>query len=57
MRIVFGYPGPDLGAKAEKGEVFLGGCLPYLVDPAWHCRSCDFEWSGARAKVEDGWSR
>ena len=57
MRIVFGYPGPALGAKAEKGEVFLGGCLPYLVDPAWHCRSCDFEWSGARAKVEEGWSR
>lgn len=47
LRIVFDYPGPDLGEKSERGEVFLGGCLAYLADPAWHCRSRVSEWSGA----------
>lgn len=38
--IVFGYPGPELIAAAQQGEVVLGGCCITGDDPAWRCRSC-----------------
>ena len=26
VRIIYGYPGPELFERAERGEVMLGGC-------------------------------
>jgi hypothetical protein len=41
--VIFGMPDVELAARAERGEVALGGCC---VEPGinWHCTSCDYEW-------------
>lgn len=45
VRIIYGMPDPDLGAAADRGEVFLGGCvLPEGELPTWHCPACGHEW-------------
>ena len=37
-RIVYGYAGPDLGAKADRGEIVLGGCCIIAgLSPAFSC--------------------
>lgn len=33
--LVMGLPGPQLSARAEKGEVILGGCLVSGNEPRW----------------------
>ena len=41
--IVWGYPMLDdpAMAAAERGEVFLGGCvIPAAPIPQWHCPRC-----------------
>jgi hypothetical protein len=40
--ILYGYPGPQMGEQAERGEIELGGCCISGLgdDPAWRCRAC-----------------
>jgi len=40
--ILYGYPSFEGLEKAEKGELYLGGCT--LGDHFWHCRDCRHEW-------------
>ncbi len=40
VRLVYGYPGPDLRDQARRGEVGLGGCLISEHDPSWGCADC-----------------
>ncbi len=42
--IVYGHPGPELREAAERGEVFLGGCVITEDDPLWYCRDCEHSW-------------
>ncbi|UCE28456.1 MAG: hypothetical protein JSW52_10515 [Candidatus Coatesbacteria bacterium] len=42
--IIYGYPGPELREAAERGEVFLGGCVMTGDDPLWYCKSCERRW-------------
>ena len=41
--IVWGYPNQNLLEKAERGEVFLGGCVPPPNNPNYRCKECDSE--------------
>jgi hypothetical protein len=40
--VVFGMPGPELAARAARGEVVLGGCMVWgdERDPKWACLDC-----------------
>ncbi len=38
--IVYGMPPADIGEKAKKGELFLGGCMISDNDPSYHCNNC-----------------
>jgi hypothetical protein len=40
VRIVYGYPSPELEARAMRGEVVLGGCVVGDDDPKLACRAC-----------------
>ena len=40
LRIVFGYPAPELFAAADRGEVALGGCVVTGDDPTHRCPDC-----------------
>ncbi|MDX6287612.1 MAG: hypothetical protein QOG53_3097 [Frankiales bacterium] len=42
--IAYGMPGPDLAAKARRGEVALGGCVIDQVNPLEKCSACGFTW-------------
>jgi hypothetical protein len=44
VRIVFGYPSPEMMESSERGEVSLGGCCVTPNDPDWHCKDCEHEW-------------
>ncbi|MEW6144575.1 MAG: hypothetical protein AB1598_06100 [Thermodesulfobacteriota bacterium] len=50
LPIVYGLPGPELEARAVRGEVVLGGCIVYDSAPDLHCKSCNAEWNDQRAK-------
>ena len=39
VRIVYGMPGPELFEAADRGEVFLGGCVIGDDDPTYACGS------------------
>jgi hypothetical protein len=41
LKIVYGMPGPELAAAAQRGEVALGGCCISDYDPSWCCADCD----------------
>ena len=41
--IVYGMPGPEMLKKAERGEIYLGGCLITPDDPKYYCDDCDKE--------------
>merc|ERR1711976_377803 len=41
VEIVYGRPGSELMAKAEAGEVFLGGC-DMSKEETHHCNQCQF---------------
>lgn len=43
LPIVYGLPGPELIARAERGEVALGGCCIEIGGPNTVCRSCGAE--------------
>ena len=40
VEIVYGMPAPETFEKAEKGEVFLGGCMIEDDRPEYHCNNC-----------------
>jgi hypothetical protein len=44
LRIVYGYPGPEMFEEAERGEVRLGGCVISGDMPDWACVACDHQW-------------
>lgn len=39
--IEYGYPSAEMMEKAERGEIFLGGCTPYMSN--YRCRECGLE--------------
>lgn len=41
--ILWGYPGPEMLEKANRGEVFLGGCVLPMNNPDYHCTGCGHE--------------
>ncbi len=46
---MYGEPEEELGRRAARGEVVLGGCLIWGNDPAWSCSECGLRF-GDRAK-------
>lgn len=38
--IAYGYPSTELADAAQRGEVFLGGCVVYRDFPSHRCTSC-----------------
>jgi hypothetical protein len=44
LRIIYGYPGPELCEAAKRGEIELGGCCVAGNDPNFKCKSCGHEW-------------
>jgi hypothetical protein len=47
VRIVFGYPSPELFEEARQGKVALGGCLIDVDNPTRECRACEHRWTAA----------
>lgn len=43
--IVYGLPSPELGERARRGEVALGGCCVGDSSPEFRCTLCDHEWT------------
>ena len=52
LPVAFGYPGPEMIAAVERGEIVLGGCIVDDDDPAWECSEC-----GTRVTEPRRWSR
>ena len=50
--IVFGYPTRSTMKKAERGEVWLGGCCITNNDPQWYCKGCKREFGKINKKGE-----
>jgi len=44
VKISYGYPTSELGEKAERGEVVLGGCGVSDDDKKWQCLECGYKW-------------
>lgn len=44
LDIVYGMPGPELFEKAEKQEVYLGGCCIDENNPKYFCPKCHREY-------------
>ena len=44
VKIVYGLPGTELFKKAQKGEIFLGGCCEFEDSPKYHCNNCSKEY-------------
>ncbi|MEK7486459.1 MAG: hypothetical protein AABZ60_19220 [Planctomycetota bacterium] len=40
--ILYGMPDQELSEKANRGEVFLGGCC--IEDTHYHCKNCKKQW-------------
>lgn len=45
--IEYGLPGPEMVKAAEKGEIYIGGCLISDSNPEWHCKNCGYDWKKA----------
>ncbi len=43
LDIVYGMPGPEMFEKANKHEVYLGGCCITEHDPQYFCPKCHTE--------------
>ena len=52
--VVYGLPGGDTLAKAERGEAILGGCVitPDLVQDDRGCIDCGARWSELERPAE-----
>ena len=55
--IIWGYPNPRILEKAEREEVFLGGCVIPINNPDYHCKNCESEFDlgceGLHIECED----
>ncbi len=40
IKIVYGMPDTDTMKKAQRGEIFLGGCVIEEFQPEYHCNKC-----------------
>ncbi len=40
IKIVYGMPDTDTMEKAQRGELFLGGCVIEEFQPEYHCNKC-----------------
>lgn len=38
--IRYGFPGPEMFEKADRGEIALGGCVIMPDNPTRRCRAC-----------------
>ncbi|MFT5203460.1 MAG: hypothetical protein ACI9C1_002860 [Candidatus Aldehydirespiratoraceae bacterium] len=38
--IAYGYPGPEMWAAVDRGEIVLGGCVVTPENPSWECTAC-----------------
>ena len=45
IKIVYGMPDSDIMEKAQKGELFLGGCVIDDFQPEYHCNNCKRSYS------------
>jgi len=43
IKIIYGYPGRDLGDAEERGEIKLGGCCISDDNPTHYCKDCKSE--------------
>jgi len=41
--IAYGFPGPEMWAQVERGEIALGGCVVDRQNPSWHCDRCELK--------------
>ena len=41
LEIIYGMPDSEIGEKAMKGELFLGGCMISDENPKYHCNTCE----------------
>lgn len=53
LDIVYGLPSPELFDKAEKHEVYLGGCCISANDPKYFCPKCHIEYYEDMTPVKD----
>jgi hypothetical protein len=51
--IVYGMPGPELVAKADAGQVILGGCMIGPGQPDYRCGACGHEWPDLTRWADD----
>jgi hypothetical protein len=51
VAIAYGYPGPEMMAAAERGEVLLGGCVVSEEMPLDGCADCNWPRSESRAVI------
>jgi ribosomal protein L37AE/L43A len=41
VRIMYGFPSPDMFEKSEQGKIVLGGCLVGENYAQWYCKNCN----------------
>lgn len=60
LRIIYGYPSPELLLDARQGRVALGGCVTTVwklngkeitFDPDWRCGDCAHKWQDEANKL------
>ena len=44
VKIVYGMPSPEMIAKAEKKEIYIGGCEVNECPPIYHCYKCNINY-------------
>ena len=51
--IVYGYANSEMGERADRGEIVLGGCVVGLPDgdPSWACLSCGTRFGPQTARM------
>lgn len=49
VKIIYGYPSPELLFAAEEGEFKLGGCCIVMGHPEYFCNDCEHEWNREEA--------
>jgi len=42
--IGYGFPGPEIWAEVDKGNLKLGGCVIEKDNPDTFCKDCEHEW-------------
>ena len=40
VKIIYGYPGPELGEAERRGKIMLGGCVIEEDHPEYYCKKC-----------------